>query len=153
MSHQQQFQIVAWEYVADRDGPLAVFRFVFWQPRATARLRRLIRTTSLVCGKTVLEISTGTGLIALCCLKAGAAGMAANDINPAAVANARYNAQLLGYSDRIELPLVPTDLPEAFSVIEPSERFDLIISNPPGVDACPRSAADYALYDHGLPVA
>ena len=42
-----------------------------------------------------LEIGTGTGILGILCLQNGADEVVATDINPAAVANARYNAAML----------------------------------------------------------
>jgi len=71
----------------------------------------------------------------------------ATDVNPSAIANAGYNAQMLGFRDRLELRLVPLDRPDAFSVVGESERFDLIVSNPPWEDSEPVSIDEYAFYD------
>lgn len=120
---------------------------VFWEPDDTASLRRLIRETDLVRGKRVLEIGTGTGLIALCCLQAGAAHVVATDINPHALVNAAYNAEALGMRDRLELRLVSPTSPGAYSTLLEGERFDLILSNPPWENQRPRTVAEYALYD------
>lgn len=130
-------------------GPkIAIFESVFWEPEDTASLRRLIRDTPLVQGKRVLEIGTGSGLISLYCLRAGASSVVATDVNPAAVANAQYNVaglQLPG--ERFEARQVPLDDSGAFSVVREGERFDLIISNPPWEDAAPAAIDEYALYD------
>ena len=131
-------------------GTIAQFDSVFWEPDDTNSARELIRTTDLVQGKTVLEIGTGTGLLSLCCLQAGARRVVATDINPAAIANATYNADSLGFSDRLELRLVPEENFGAFVVIGDDEQFDLIVSNPPWEDQQPQSFADYALYDEGF---
>jgi release factor glutamine methyltransferase len=120
---------------------------VFWEPRDTTTLRALLREQPLVRDRTVLEIGTGSGLIALCCLQAGARRVVATDVNAAAVANAAYNADLLGFADRLETRLVPLRDCEAYSVIEPTERFDVIISNPPWENDKPVSIDQYALYD------
>lgn len=138
---------VRWEYVDDFPVRLAVYETVFWEPRDTDSLRELLRTTALVRDKTVLEIGTGSGLVSLACLRAGAARVIATDINPAAVANATYNAQQLSVAERFEARLVPRDRRTAFSVIAPDEKFDLIISNPPWENETPRAMADHALYD------
>jgi ribosomal protein L3 glutamine methyltransferase len=52
------------------------------------------------------------------------------DINPAAVALARRNVALHGLEDRVEV--IESDL---LSRLENTERYDLIVSNPPYVDA------------------
>jgi len=136
--------------VVDFEEKLALFETVFWEPRDTTSLRDLIRATNLVRNKDVLEIGTGSGLISLCCAKAGARKVVATDINPNAIANARYNAEQLGLSDHIEVRQVSRSNPGAFAVLRPEERFDLIISNPPWEDRRPQSIDQYALDDEGF---
>ena len=77
-----------------------------------------------------VDIGTGTGCIPISILKhvPGARGVAV-DISPAAIAVARCNAERNGVADR--LILIESDL---FSNV-PSERFHLIVSNPPYVPA------------------
>ena len=135
------------EHLPDR---IAVFDSVFWDPRDTISLRKLIAKTDLVKGKSILEIGTGSGLLSLYCLKFGARKVVATDVNQMAVENARYNAQQMGLGERFEVRLVPLDDAGAYSVIDTSERFDLIISNPPWEDATPQRIADYAFYDPGF---
>lgn len=139
--------IQAWRAVEDLPGPLAQMETVFWEPDDTASLRRLIRETDLVHHRTVLEIGAGTGLVALCCLHAGAARVVATDINPQAIANAAFNAKSLGLADRLELRLVDPQTPGAYSTLADEERFDLILSNPPWENRRPESIAEFALYD------
>jgi methylase of polypeptide subunit release factors len=136
--------------VEDFGRPIAQFRTVFWETRDTESLRKRIRETNLVRDKDVLEIGTGTGLVALCCLQAGARKVVATDVNPSAVACAAYNAEMLGLSDRLELRWVSPKQTDAYSVIGEGERFDLVISNPPWEDHRPRDVAERALYDEGF---
>jgi release factor glutamine methyltransferase len=140
--------IRSWEYVDGFPERIAVFQTVFWEPRDTDSLRELIETTDLVRGKAVLEIGTGSGLVSLSCLRAGAATVVATDVNPNAIENARYNANLLGVADRFDARLVPLDSTSAFAALQPGETFDVIVSNPPWENALPRSIDEYALYDH-----
>lgn len=126
---------------------LAVFETVFWELRDTTSLRELIQTTDLVRGKEVLEIGTGSGLVSLCCLKAGASRVVATDVNPAAVANAMYNARNLELDERFDVRQVSLEESSAFSVIGEAERFDFIISNPPWEDQRPNAIEQYALFD------
>lgn len=136
-----------WVFVEDFPRPLARFETVFWEPRDSESLRRLLRDEPVVLGKTVLEIGTGSGLLALCCLAAGAESVVATDVNWNAIANANHNARLLGMAERFEARLVPKTDPGAYSVVGASETFDVILSNPPWEDADPITIADHALYD------
>lgn len=136
--------------VAELPFDIVVFDTVFWEPRDTTSLRKLIHATDLVRDRTVLEIGTGSGLVALCCLHAKARRVVATDVNPNAIANIRYNAEMLELLDRLETRRVPLQDSSAFAVLQPDERFDLIISNPPWEDDRPESIDEYALYDQGF---
>ncbi|GEM_PF-739633 len=141
--------VAAWRNVEDLPRAIAQFDTVFWEPADTDSLRLLIRSTDLVKNKTVIEIGTGTGLISLCCAQVGAQRIVATDINSNAVTCANFNAALLNLNHRIETRLVSESQPGAFEVIDPAERFDFIISNPPWVDQKVKNLAEYALYDPG----
>lgn len=144
---------VRWVRVPDLEVPLMVAESVFWEPLDTESLRKMLREyPEVVKGKSVLEIGTGSGLIALCCAAAGAERVVATDINPNAIACARRNAKRLGF-DNIVFRLVESDAGQdtgAYVVLSPSERFDVIVSNPPWEDDSPRSWSEYALYDPGF---
>lgn len=145
-----EFEIVARDRVEDFPEELVRYEGVFWEPRDTITLRRLIRKGNLAEDKTVLEIGTGTGLLAFCCLKAGARHVVATDINPIAIANARLNARRLGVTPQFEARLVPRQKPDAYAVVKPDERFDYILSNPPWEDRRPRAIEEYARYDENF---
>lgn len=147
---EQDSIIRSWEYVDGFRGKIAVFQTVFWEPRDTNSLRERIETTGLVRGKTVLEIGTGSGLVSLCCLRAGASKVVATDVNRYAVENARYNANVLGVADRLDVRLVPLGSAGAFTVIDLDEKFDVIMSNPPWEDDTPKSIDEFALYDRNF---
>lgn len=147
----KSFVPVRWVTVpSDLSGELAIYPSVFWEPLDSQSLRKLLREQpNLVDEKSVLEIGTGSGLIALCCKRYGARRVVATDINPTAFVCAQSNARRLGIQP-IDFRLVPSGDGEdsgAFSVVGASERFDLIISNPPWEDATPRKWSEYALYD------
>ncbi len=127
---------------------IVVFETVFWEPRDTTSLRRLIASTDLVHDRAVLEIGTGSGLVALCCLHAGARKVVATDVNPHALANARYNAVMLRLAEGLETRRVSVDDQAAYAALGTDERFDLVISNPPWEDGEPAKIDEYALYDH-----
>ena len=83
-------------------------------------------------GKKVLELGTGTGMIAVYCSKRGAE-MTATDINEEALRLARENAEL--NAEKIEF--IKSDLFEAVK-----GRFDAVIFNPPYLpDEEPRDVA------------
>lgn len=138
-----------WRQVEAFDRDLAQFESVFWDLEDTHSLREKIHQGACR-GRSVLEIGTGTGLLSLCCLQAGARHVVATDINPVAIANARYNAELLGLQDRFDVRYVSKDNSTAYAVCRSNERFDLILSNPPWEDGSPVEFADYAFYDPGF---
>lgn len=142
-----ELKIRGWHYMTALGDEIAQFQTVFWEPDDTNSMRRWLATRDGIANYRILEIGTGTGLVALTCLKAGAASVVATDINPAACANVLYNAERLQWLDRLDVRQVSEDAPEPFSVIDSSERFDIILSNPPWEDAPVMEVAAYALYD------
>src|SRR5262245_49331771 len=60
---------VAWCAIEDLPGKVALFDTVFWDPRDTISLRKLLRQSDVVKDKRVLEIGTGSGLLSLCALQ------------------------------------------------------------------------------------
>jgi SAM-dependent methyltransferase len=83
-------------------------------------------------GKRVLDIGTGSGILALYAAQLGAAKVVATDIDPAAIECTRENALKLGVAPVIEARLVSPEDPSAYSVIRPGEVFDIILGTPPG---------------------
>jgi release factor glutamine methyltransferase len=79
-------------------------------------------------GKNVLDMGTGTGLLALCAARAGA-DVTAVDIHPDAVRCALENAGKNGLQSHVTV--IQSDL---FSALHPSRRFDMILWNPPFYD-------------------
>ncbi|MDB4476612.1 methyltransferase [Rhodopirellula sp.] len=123
------------------------FESVFWEPDDTISLRKLIKDKGIANGRDVLEIGTGTGLIAILCLANSAKSVVATDINNAAVANAAYNAAMLYPDKSLDVRQVDANSPGAFTVINENEKFDLVISNPPWEDGVVTKPADHAFYD------
>lgn len=144
------FKLGAWRRIEDLRWSVAQFKDVFWDPRDTPSLRAQIRTNNLAKGKKVMEIGVGTGLLSLCALNSGAISVVGTDINPAAVACAKYNAERFGWRQRMGVRLVAKTNSAAFAVIGKGEKFDLIISNPPWVDQKPKNDFEFALYDPGF---
>ena len=106
-------------------------------------------------GKRVIDIGTGTGILALAAARAGAAFVVAADINPNAALNAADNARANGLSGRVSA--VCSDL---LAALRPGPLFDVILSSPPKHAGEPRNLADLgwhagpkyryitALFDH-----
>ena len=75
----------------------------------------------------ILDIGAGSGVVCVTmALEAPTTQVVALDISSSALEVARENAQALGGAGRIEFR--QSDL---FAALEPTERFDLILSNPP----------------------
>lgn len=88
-------------------------------------------------GKTVIDVGTGSGVIALAAARAGAERVIAADINPNAAICAAENAQANGLGDRVHG--VASNLLAAFA---PRPMFDIILSSPPKHAGEPRDLAD-----------
>ena len=140
--------IVRWESVPPLLHDVAIMDTVFWEPADTESLRMQISLSPNIKGSRILEIGTGSGLVSLCCLHAGAGHVVATDVNPNAIHNVRFNAiEAFGNEDRLDARLVPRRNPDAWSVIAPNERFDFIVSNPPWENDKPKTVEEFALYD------
>lgn len=73
---------------------------------------------------TVLDIGTGTGIQAIAASK-NAAKVIAVDLNPNALEYAKHQAEVM---DITNIEFRQSDL---FSAVKPSEKFDMIVFNPP----------------------
>jgi release factor glutamine methyltransferase len=85
----------------------------------------LLSAIQVNAGQRVLEMGTGTGIIALHCARAGCRVVAA-DISQAAADNARMNAQ----HNRLDIEIIRSDMFENIRGV-----FDAIIFNPPYLSA------------------
>lgn len=75
-------------------------------------------------GKSVLDVGTGCGILAIHAALHGASRVTAVDINPDAVANARENVQRYGLEKTVEV--VQTNLFDGLT-----QQYDLILANLP----------------------
>ena len=88
-------------------------------------------------GKRVIDVGTGSGILALAAARAGAENVIAADINPSAALTAAENARANGVDDRVS-PLCSNLL----SAVVPRPLFDVILSSPPKHAGKPRDLAD-----------
>ena len=91
-------------------------------------------------GDRVLDVGTGSGILAIAALKLGAASVLALDVSPVAVAAARANAAANGLAERIELRLATLEgaagepyapLPPDLAVLSAAElgTYDVVVAN------------------------
>ncbi|HZG04052.1 MAG TPA: HemK2/MTQ2 family protein methyltransferase [Streptomyces sp.] len=101
-----------------------------YAPQAdTWLLRRALQDAALAPGARVLDLCTGTGVLAMAALRMGAAEAVALDASPRAVLAARCNAWL----HRLPLTVRRGDLAEAVAEAGDGRRFDVVLANPPYV--------------------
>lgn len=96
---------------------------VFQPPSDAWMLAEYFEREGLATGRTVLDVCTGSGLLAIAAAQAGARTVTAIDISRRAVAAARLNGRVNG----VRVEALRGDL---FSPVR-GRRFDLITSNPP----------------------
>jgi len=106
------------------------FESVWWDSDDTAELRLMITEEKAAAGRKVLEIGTGTGVIAVLCLQYGAIQIVATDANPASIANASYNAATVELDSNLDVRQVDAESVGTFAKVRSDERFGLIILNP-----------------------
>ncbi|MBN2225389.1 MAG: peptide chain release factor N(5)-glutamine methyltransferase [Deltaproteobacteria bacterium] len=76
---------------------------------------------------TILELGTGSGAVSIAlAMELVAARIVSTDISPSALSAAEANISIHGLQDRILFKRG-----DLFEAIEPDDRFDLIVSNPP----------------------
>jgi methylase of polypeptide subunit release factors len=92
-------------------------------PPSTIELARLLDVRP---GERVLELGCGTGLLAIAAAKLGAGRVVAVDLDGKALDAAVKNADLNGFSDRIEVRAGSW-----YEAVKAGEMFDVIIATPP----------------------
>jgi len=128
----REFDVPSYETDIFKDIGLETFRvFRGVLPPDRARMspvfaRYLHRNKTLFENKSVLEIGTGSGILAVVMAKHGAKSVVATDIMDASVNNTQENAEILNLKHIIEVR--KGDL---FQPIKKEERFDLIVFHHP----------------------
>lgn len=85
-----------------------------------------------------IDMGCGSGILSLVAASRGAT-VRSLDINPAAVEATRRNAEINGLSS-----LISAQVSNLFDSIEPQQRFDLIVFNPPFYNGIPRYPSEMA---------
>ena len=112
--HQAEEPIELWERteVAGVEQPPPFWAFAWAGGQALAR--HVLDEPELVSGRAVLDLATGSGLVAVAAARAGARIVTANDIDPLALAAAAANAEANGVAVRaVEGDLLETGYAEA----------------------------------------
>jgi len=96
-------------------------------------------------GDAVLDVGTGSGVIAIISALAGVRRVVAVDWNMDAVANTVANARLLGIGGRIEVRLS-----NMFSAVRADEKFDVITANLPFMNKAASDVVESSIWDSDL---
>jgi SAM-dependent methyltransferase len=105
------------------------------------------RFASLLSGRDVLDMGTGTGVLAILAANLGARSVVATDISPEAVANARENVRRTNTGATVCVK----DAAPLFQAVD-GGTFDVVMFNAPWIDGEPRTRYDTARYDPGFGV-
>jgi len=114
-----------------------VYKNVFWPFNDSIPLVENLKINK---GESVLDIGTGSGVIAVFAAYKGAGKVVAIDINPAAVKAAKDNAKLHGFSEIIDVRVS-----DMFESVRENEKFDVITGNLPFRD---KEAPDLVAASH-----
>ena len=103
-----------------------VLKGVFWPHEDS---KEIVKSMNINNGDSVLDLFTGSGVIAIHAALSGAKKVVAVDINPTAVENVNINAKKFGLENVVE-----ARVSDVFSAIEEGDQFDVITGNPPFSD-------------------
>lgn len=116
--YQADEPIALWEQTeaAGAEQPPPFWAFAWAGGQALAR--HLLDAPELVSGRAVLDLATGSGLVAVAAARAGARTVTANDVDPLSLAAAEANAQANGVPLRfVEGDLLGDGYPEAEVIV------------------------------------
>jgi predicted nicotinamide N-methyase len=120
--HQADEPIALWERTEDggAEQPPPFWAFAWAGGQALARY--VLDSPGLVTGRSVLDLATGSGLVAIAAVRAGAGPVTANDIDPLSLAAVRANAGANDAAVRaVEGDLLDTD--DAYGVVLAGDVF------------------------------
>jgi predicted nicotinamide N-methyase len=116
--HQADQVITLWQHTegSGPDQPPPFWAFAWAGGQALAR--HVLDHPELVAGRTVLDLATGSGLVAVAAARAGAGTVTANDIDPLSLAAARANAA----ANAVELRPLEGDL------LDTDDRYGVVLA-------------------------
>jgi predicted nicotinamide N-methyase len=116
--HQADEVVTLWEQTeaSGTAQPPPFWAFAWAGGQALARL--VLDRPELVAGRSVLDLATGSGLVAIAAARAGADPVTANDIDPLSLAAAQANAA----ANAVDLRLVEGDL------LDTSDRYGVVLA-------------------------
>lgn len=119
-----------------------VRRGVFWP---TDDSKPLVENYVINKGDRVLDVCTGSGVIAIFSAYKGASQVLGLDINLDSVRCARENAKLHGFEKIVEFRFS-----DMFQAVRPEEKFDVITMNPPFRDKLASDYVEGTMWDTGF---
>ncbi|MGK5678451.1 class I SAM-dependent methyltransferase [Actinoplanes sp. URMC 104] len=110
--HQADEPIALWEKTEQDGGEQPPPFWAFAWAGGQALARHVLDHPELVAGRSVLDLATGSGLVAVAAARAGASPVTANDIDPYSLAAASANAAANGVAvTLLEADILDTDDP------------------------------------------
>jgi len=113
----------------------------------TYELIPLFKNWKIKKGARLLDVGTGSGIIAIMAKYKGAGRVVAIDNNPAAIKTTKFNARLHGFEKTIKV--IKSDL---FDHLNRDEKFDVIVANLPWRNIYPKNIVEKAMWDKNLSV-
>lgn len=107
----------------------------------------LINSLNISKGAEILDVGSGSGVLAVYACMAGASRCVALDINADAVRNTQANAQKHGFSDQID-----ARISDGLAALSSNEQFDFVIANLPGRSLDAKDVVEGAQWDGGYRV-
>ncbi|GGN52780.1 nicotinamide N-methylase [Actinoplanes lobatus] len=108
--YQAEDSIALWEATEAAGTPQPPPFWAFAWAGGQALARHILDEPDLVAGRSVLDLATGSGLVAVAAARAGARPVVANDIDPMSLAAARANADANGMPvETVEADLLDSD--------------------------------------------
>jgi len=141
---QQRFRSVpdSGLYIEYLEKRFIVYKDVFWPFDDS---KPLVENYTINHGEYVLDVCTGSGVIAVFSAYKGAEKVVALDINPYAVKTAKENAGIHGFEDTIDVKLS-----DMFDVLQADEQFDVITGNLPFRDMPASDHVEASQWDNNL---